>query len=231
LRNSVGVSEKPNSKPEGGPKVLVAQGHVDEARANYDRALAIYRAAYGPDHPQVAVALRQRAQLEMGTRQAVTDLEAALAITTATLGPEHPEIGVEHGNLGAAYAGLHDWSEAEQHYRRAVELHDKTLGPEHAMTAMALTGLGQALVEQKHGKAAIAVLERALAIDDANHVPPPTRALPRWFLVRALWETGTDRSRARALARQAQSELADAADPTSTAVRSELDAWLASHPN
>jgi len=209
--------------------VLVAQGHIDEARASYDRALAIYRAAYGPSHPQVAVALRHRAQLEMGTQAAVHDLQDALAITTAALGPEHPEIATQEGNLGAAYAGLARWREAEEHYQRAVELHDKTVGPNHQMTAMALTGLGQTIVERHEPARAIPVLERALAIHDANHAPAPIAAGPRWFLARALWDSGRDRARAVVLAEQARAAVAEARDPTSVALRSELAAWLAQH--
>ena len=206
--------------------VLVAQGHIDEARARYGRALAIYRAAYGPKHPQVAVALRQRAQLEMGTLDAVHDLEAALAITVAALGPDNPEVGVDHGNLGAAYAGLHRWREAEGQYQLAIANHEKTIGPTHPMTAMALSGLGQAMVEGHEPGRAIPILERALAIDDTNHAIASAAAIPRWFLVRALWDSGRDRPRARSEAARVHRDLADAKDPTSVAINAELDTWL-----
>jgi tetratricopeptide (TPR) repeat protein len=207
--------------------VLVAQGHVDAARANYDRALALYKKAYGDAHPQVAVALRQRAQLEMGTEAAVTDLDAALAITIAALGPDNPEVGVDHGNLGAAYAGLKRWREAQDHYRLAVANHEKTVGPQHEMTAMALTGLGQAMLE-RHDAQAIPTLERALAIHAANHAVPAVSGAARLFLAQALW--ATDRTRARAEAAAAQHELADAKDPTSVQARTELEVWRKLHP-
>ena len=206
--------------------VLVAQGHIDEARARYERALAIYRKGYGPTHPQVAVALRQRAQLEMGTLDAVHDLEEALAITVGALGADNPEVGVDHGNLGAAYAGLRRWRDAQDHYQRAVDNHEKTVGPTHPMTAMALSGLGQALVEGHEPARAIPVLERALAIDDTNHAVASAAAIPRWFLVRALWDSGRDRARARREAARVHRDLADAKDPTSVAIGAELDAWL-----
>jgi len=205
--------------------VLAVQGHLKEARAHYERGLAIYRSAYGPNSPQVALALRQRAQLEMGTQQAITDLNDALAITTAAFGPEHPEVAVEHGNLGSAYMGLRRWKDAQQHYERAIALHEKTVGATHDMTAKALTGLGQAMLEQHDNAKAITIFERALAIHDRNHAPPATKGVPRWFLARALWNS--DRTRALALAAEARRELADARDPTSVAARTELDAWLA----
>ncbi|HEY5927516.1 MAG TPA: tetratricopeptide repeat protein, partial [Kofleriaceae bacterium] len=209
--------------------VLVAQGNVAAGREHYERALALYRKVLGPEHPQVAIALRQRAQLAMGTPQAIADLEAALAITTAAYGPDHPEIGVQHGNLGAAYAGLKRWREAQDHYERAIANHEKTIGPKHEMTALALTGLGQAMIERRDAAGALPILERAITILEASGAKSALRAVPRWLLVRALWDSKRDRKRARTLAQQAHEELGDARDPMSVQVRAELDAWIAAH--
>ena len=107
---------------------VVEQGKVDEARADYDRALEIYRKVYGANHPMVATALRQRAQLEMKTPAAVTDLEEALRITIAAVGPDKPEVGIIRGNLASAYDGVKNLHEAVSQYEQAIAIQDKTLG-------------------------------------------------------------------------------------------------------
>jgi eukaryotic-like serine/threonine-protein kinase len=209
--------------------VFIAQGELGKARDSIDRALALYRKIYGPDHPQVAIALRTRSQLGMGTQAAITDLEEALRITTATGGPDHPEVGVQHLNLGGAYATMGRWRESQEHYERAIANHEKTVGPNHIMMAFSLSGLGEAMIERHQAAAAIPILDRALATFEANHSQPSRTAIARWFLVRALWESNRDRKRARQLAQQVKAELGDARDPTSQQVRTELTAWLAKH--
>ncbi len=208
---------------------LAAQGDAAGARQRYDRALAIYRKSYGPQHPQVALALSKIGGLEMGTADAVRDLKAALAIDTAALGEAHPEVAVDLGNLAGAYVDLRRYPEAVATYRRAIALHENTVGPDHPFTAMSRVGLGQALIASGDAKGAIPDLERALTAMDANHATAPQLGLARLFLARALWDGGGDRARAKQLAAQAKLDFGDAADRGSVEGRAELAQWLASH--
>jgi tetratricopeptide (TPR) repeat protein/predicted Ser/Thr protein kinase len=209
--------------------VFIAQGELAKARASIDRALDVYRKIYGPDHPSVAVALRTRSQLVMGTPAAVADLEEALRITTAAAGPDHREVGVQHLNLGGAYATLGRWRESQEHFERAIKNHEQAVGGDHEMMAFSLSGLGEAMIERHQPAAAIPILERALAIFEANHSQPARKAIARWFLVRALWDSKRDRKRARELANQVKADVADAKDPTSQQIRAAVTAWLAKH--
>jgi len=199
---------------------VVAQDKVDEARADYDRALAIYRKAYGPNHPNVAAALRQRAQLEMKTPAAVTDLEEALRITVAAVGPDKPEVGIIRGNLAGAYAGVKRFHDAVAQYEQAIEIQDKTLGVDHPFTGMALTGLGQAFIELHDGPHAVAALERALQIAEKNP-NPSALGMAHYMLARAYDQAG-DKRKARAAADAARGELVDAKDPTSLQIKDVL---------
>ena len=68
-----------------------------------ERALAIAEAAYGPDHPQVAVTLNNlgNVQEELDELPAArTILERALAIAEAAYGPDHPQVAIPRTNLG-----------------------------------------------------------------------------------------------------------------------------------
>jgi len=113
--------------------VLADQGHLDLARASYDRGLAIYRKAYGASHPMVATGLSYRARVAASVDDRLADLDEALRITVATLGPEHPNAGVIHGNLGGAYASKKDWKRAESELEQALAIQTKTMGaaPSH----------------------------------------------------------------------------------------------------
>jgi hypothetical protein len=95
--------------------------------------------------------------------------------------------------------------------------------------AFSLSGLGEAMIERHQPAAAIPILERALAIFEANHSQPARKAIARWFLVRALWDSKRDRKRARELANQVKADVADAKDPTSQQIRAAVTAWLAKH--
>jgi hypothetical protein len=67
-----------------------------------ERALAITEAAYGPDHPDVAVRLNNLAQIlqALGQLAAARPLaERALAIDEAAYGPDHPTVAILRANL------------------------------------------------------------------------------------------------------------------------------------
>ena len=91
-------------------RTLSALGHVARlradhatARARFDEALAIDRAALGDAHPDVGRDLHNLANLA----RLAGDLDAAeagyreaLAIRGRALGPDHPEVGLTHNSLG-----------------------------------------------------------------------------------------------------------------------------------
>jgi tetratricopeptide (TPR) repeat protein len=67
-----------------------------------------------------------------------------------------------------AFAGLledsGDPAEAEKVYRRAIALHEQTLGSEHPETAVAMTNLAGVLEEQGRMEPALELFERAAEI-------------------------------------------------------------------
>jgi tetratricopeptide (TPR) repeat protein len=78
-------------------------GELPAARATLERALAIEEAAYGPDHPEVAMTLGNlgNVQRELGELPVVrATLERALAIFKTIYGADHPRVAMTLGNLG-----------------------------------------------------------------------------------------------------------------------------------
>ncbi|CAM9645850.1 unnamed protein product [Ectocarpus sp. 8 AP-2014] len=69
-----------------------AKGKNEEAEPLFERSLAIFESSLGPDHPDVATALHDRAKLLMiqdKYTEAVPPLERALSIRTKKLGGNH----------------------------------------------------------------------------------------------------------------------------------------------
>lgn len=124
-------------------------GHEDEAEALYADCIAIYTAAFGENHPEVAKTLYDLAQLERhGGRfaEARRDIDRTLAILGALLPPDHPHLG--RATAGLAWIEL-DGGEpgrAVASFRRALEILDAGLPPEHELVVQTRLGLGRALI-------------------------------------------------------------------------------------
>jgi tetratricopeptide (TPR) repeat protein len=82
--------------------VLRDQGDLAGARPLFERALAIYEKALGPEHPHTAGSLNNLAGLlqDQGDLARARPLfERALAIREKALGPEHPLTTATRNNL------------------------------------------------------------------------------------------------------------------------------------
>ena len=74
---------------------LMQLGREDDARAQFDRALALKRKLYGETHPAVAECHQNRSQLfyrEGRWAEAMAEARASLAILAATRGEDHPTL-------------------------------------------------------------------------------------------------------------------------------------------
>src|SRR5665811_732570 len=84
---------------------LRSRGEPAAARPLLDRALAITEAAYGPEHPAVAISLNNLALVlaDLGEPAAARPLlDRALTITEAAPGPEYPAVATRLNNLALA---------------------------------------------------------------------------------------------------------------------------------
>jgi tetratricopeptide (TPR) repeat protein len=93
-----------------------AQGRYAEAQPLYERALAIYEEALGPDHPAVGTTLNNLAELYRAQgryAEAQPLYERALAICEQALGPDHPRRCGDSKKLsspGGKTSVVHDFS-------------------------------------------------------------------------------------------------------------------------
>jgi tetratricopeptide (TPR) repeat protein len=87
------------------------------------RALVSAEAAYGPDHPTVATALNNQAQLLQATNrlaEAEPLMRRALAIDEAAYGPGHPDVARDLNNLAVLLQDTNRLAEAEPLMRRGL---------------------------------------------------------------------------------------------------------------
>ncbi|HET6584707.1 MAG TPA: serine/threonine-protein kinase, partial [Nannocystaceae bacterium] len=205
-----------------------ARGELELERETGERALAAIVQAYGPHHQATATAhanlattLRKLARYD----EAAAHLDAALAIETELFGSESPRIATSvHGRAQLAFVRGRP-QEALVDYREALRIWEATLGADDSRNAYALTGIGKSELELGHAEAAIAALERAVALREGKpDVGADDLAESRFVLARALRSAGRGGKRADTLARQAREVFVqlDADDD----VR-DVDAWLA----
>ena len=162
-------------------------------------------------------------QLERKLDAALPLLERAVAIHVARQGPRHSATAIAKLAHADALLWRGDFRAAAATLEDAIPVLREAHGKDHPYTASGMTDLGRAYLGLGRAKDALPVLEHALRVQEAAK-DPDWVAVTRFSLARALWETGGDRARARALARAA-------AEFPGTLIAPDLDAktWLRRH--
>ena len=94
--------------------IVVRDTGIEPSRLR-ERALAITETAYGPEHPDVGIALNNLASVRwyLGDFAAARPLaERALAIAETAYGPEHPDVGTALNTLAWVLHELGDFAAA-----------------------------------------------------------------------------------------------------------------------
>ncbi|KAI9854152.1 MAG: hypothetical protein M1813_001359, partial [Trichoglossum hirsutum] len=110
------------------------QGKLAEAEAMYQRALAGYEKALGPEHTSTLSTVNNLGSLykkQGKLAEAEAMYQRALAGYERALGPEHTSALSTVHNLGSLYKKQGKLAEAEAMYQRALAGYERALGPEH----------------------------------------------------------------------------------------------------
>jgi tetratricopeptide (TPR) repeat protein len=113
---------------------LYNQGRYSEAIPLAQRALTIREKALSSDHPDVAQALNNLAELYRAQghyADAEPLYKRALATWEKALGPDHPNFATSLNNLANLYDKLGRYGDAEPLYKRSLAIREKALGPDH----------------------------------------------------------------------------------------------------
>jgi serine/threonine protein kinase/tetratricopeptide (TPR) repeat protein len=163
-------------------EVLRDTGRLDEARACFERALAIMERTLGPDHPDVSAVLNNLGAVLWSTGKldaARPYLARSLALDEATFGPDHPRVAISLLNLGGLDNAAGDAAHGRALLERALAIQRRALGPDAPELAMALHNLGGVVAAQgdypaaqRYFEDALAIFERALGHDHAHAALP-----------------------------------------------------------
>jgi tetratricopeptide (TPR) repeat protein len=116
---------------------LLGRAQLGAAREYLERALWITEAAYGPDHPNVAIRVGNLGAVLWGQGDlagARAHLERALRIAEAAHGPDHPDVANNLNNLGSALYAQGDLAGARSCAQRSLRILETAYGPEHPST-------------------------------------------------------------------------------------------------
>lgn len=153
--------------------------------------------------------------------------ERALAIARKLGGPEHRMVALALSGLGRCALAAGNATRALDNQRQALAIDEKS-GPDHADLARDLTGMGNALLALRRPADAVAPLERARALRDALSGDPFVAAETAFSLARALWESGRERARALAIAKEARERL-HRSEGRSGRLAAQMDPWIRTH--
>ncbi len=146
-------------------------------RTDTDRALwwvdlAAARASRLPHAPALQRTIgetRVTVLLEAGRYAEALDLERRLFSDARESGGTPAVLSAANEKLADVLFATGAYDEAIGHYRKAVELREQDLGPEHPLVADPLVSLGAALSKAGRADEARAVLERALSIEESAY--------------------------------------------------------------
>ena len=160
---------------------LWSQGRYSDAIPLAQRLLSIRETALGPDHPDVATALYNLAELyRIQDRYADAEplFKRSLAIREKALGADHLKVASVLNNLALVYEAQGRYAEAEPLYNRSLVIKEKALGPDHSELALSLNNLASLYYDQGRHTDAEPLYKRSLAIREkalgADHLKVAT---------------------------------------------------------
>ncbi|CBJ32852.1 NB-ARC and TPR repeat-containing protein-likely pseudogene [Ectocarpus siliculosus] len=148
---------------------LVLQGKYAEAEPLYARSHAILEKVVGPEHPDVASSLNNRAKLlRVQGKYAEADplYLRAIEIGEKTLGPNHPALATRLNNRAGLLQRQGKYEEAEPLYRRSLAIKEKVHGPDHPDVARVLNNWAGLLKVQGKYAEAEPLFERVQALQE-----------------------------------------------------------------
>ena len=146
---------------------LFAWGRYVTAISFIERALAVYKAVLGDDHPKTSHSLNNMGYLlqAMGRLdEASTFYEQALAIRQKVLGDNHPDTAQSLNTMGGLLRAMGRLEEARPFLEQALAIRQKVLDDDHPSTADSLNNMGGLLEAMGRLEKAQTFYEQALAI-------------------------------------------------------------------
>jgi eukaryotic-like serine/threonine-protein kinase len=190
-----------------------ALGQLDRALADARRGRALLAGVEPPSSPEnlkLTQVIGTCHHLEGRFDEALAEYRARQrALVDAGLATS-AEMATSWTELGDLHRDRREWKAAAAAYHRARAVIERTLGSRDVRIATPLVRLGVLEVQRGRLGPARAALEQAVDVYDSAGTSEITSAGPRFVLAQVLWESGSDRARARALGERARAAYAAA---------------------
>ncbi|QRK09283.1 tetratricopeptide repeat protein [Archangium violaceum] len=158
--------------------LLLVQGKLDEADAEFSRGLSLSRELYGPESLRTAHFLsslgRVRTRQQRGP-EAVALFRQAQTLRERIWGPDHPGHALNLSNLASELLWMGQPEEALATFRRSLALLESSRAPDHPSLATPLNNLaallrrrGQLDESRRYFQRALAIFERTKGPDHPN---------------------------------------------------------------
>jgi tetratricopeptide (TPR) repeat protein len=196
------------------------------ALARFQEGLALKEKVLPPGHPDITAGLNNlsNALARMGRMsEALRVSGRAYDLFVQAYGPASTEAAFSLSNHSEHLLAVGQSAEALDAARRALAGWQAQVGEIHVL-AYPLIVIGSALLDLDRPQEAVAPLERALRLREGHIQDARLIAKTRFALARALWSSGTNRPRARALAKQAREGYRGEENEKE---RGAVEAWLA----
>jgi len=153
----------------GNYEELVALNYA-KSLIQYQNSLAIRKATYGDNHPDVATSLNNIGfvyKIQGQYDKALSYYEQSLSIRNATYGDNHPDIATSLNNIGVVYKSQSQYDKALKYFEQSLSILKAIYGGNHPNVAKSLNNIGS--VYDSHGQynKALKYYEQALTIDNA----------------------------------------------------------------
>jgi serine/threonine protein kinase len=151
-----------------------------EAVGILQRALAIRRAALGPDHEDTldTQSNLSGAYLDAGrSAEALVIAQAMLKMRESQLGPDHKDTLESQHNLASAWCRMGDLARGIPLLERTLEARKSILGPNHESTLATQNNLASALSGAGRGTEAVALFRAILKVHEETLGPDHTETL------------------------------------------------------
>jgi len=207
---------------------LVRRGDFERAMTLARESVSLKEQSLGKEHPDLALSLAALgyALVRGGhPEEALVATDRAIAIFQRNDSGRF-FLGYTSSNRGEALNAMGQHKEAENSFRRALEIFSSTVTAPNLEVAFAIHGLGECKLAQGTPADAIALFADAVRIRKDPRADPAMLAESQFGLARALWDARRDRRSARLLAQSARDTYAKVEQP-SPAER--VAKWLASH--
>ncbi len=207
---------------------LIFDGRPRDAIPLLRRGLLREQALWGEEHSDLSIGLNRLAT----ALEAIGDIAGSIRVTRRavellTRSGEMAASALQLANLAVLTGKLGEHAVAVTYARRAIDMR-LAVRPADAQLCFPLRLLGLELIALSRPRDAIVPLERALALHSSAQFDAHERPKTQLALARALWDSATDRDRARQLATDARAALL-VDDPDSVEL-TETEAWLRAHP-